>query len=93
MKILTIILTILTVCVAAIYDYKYRKIPNVITFSSMVLGLGLHTLHADFDGFCFSLFGLLAGLGTLVILYLLGVCKSNTIGVAAYIKYISWWCV
>lgn len=64
------LLFILTI--AAIHDAKYRKIPNIITFSAMMAGLIYHVLLSGFQGFLFSIGGSLLGMGLLIAFYLAG---------------------
>jgi prepilin peptidase CpaA len=65
---------------AAVYDVRYRRIPNWITLLGAVLGLVLNTfpgliyqhfLSADWSGFWFSLSGLGLAFGIYVVLYAL----------------------
>ena len=60
---LILVITVTTVLCAAIYDYRSRLIPNVITFAAMLTGLGLHSIHAGWSGLWFSLGGLALGGG------------------------------
>lgn len=69
---LILVITVTTVLGAAIYDYRSRLIPNVITFAAMLTGLGLHSIHAGWSGLWFSLGGLALGGGMLLVFYLLG---------------------
>ena len=57
---------------AAIYDAKYRKIPNILTLSAIVAGLAYHSLLSGFQGFLFSLGGAFLGMGLLIVFYLMG---------------------
>jgi len=61
----------LVVIVAAIYDVRFRRIPNWLVLAGLVLGIGLNTLLFEWSGLRHSLFGL--GLGFLIYfpLYLL----------------------
>lgn len=69
---LILVITVTTVLSAAIYDYRSRLIPNVITFAAMLTGLGLHSLHTGWNGLWFSFSGLALGGGMLLFFYLLG---------------------
>ena len=57
---------------AAIIDAKYRKIPNILTFSTIVAGLAYHFWLSGFEGFLFSLGGAFLGMGLLIVFYLMG---------------------
>lgn len=58
------VVLLMLVLVAAIYDARFRRIPNWLILSGLVLGLGLNTLLYEWRGLRFSLLGL--GLGLLV---------------------------
>jgi prepilin peptidase CpaA len=64
-------LLLLILVISFITDLKDRRILNIITFPTMIIGLAYHTITAGWDGLAFSGFGLLLGLGLLVIPYLL----------------------
>ncbi len=57
---------------AAIIDIRSQKIPNWITFTMTILGLGFHTAVSGFNGLFYSLAGLGTGIGVLIVFYLLG---------------------
>src|SRR6266436_6462147 len=61
----------LVVIVAAIYDVRFRRIPNWLVLAGLVLGIGFNTFLFEWGGLRHSLFGL--GLGLLIYfpLYLL----------------------
>ncbi len=60
------------VLVAAVTDLRWHKIPNALTFPTMVVGLIGHTLGDGLNGFLFSIGGLVLGLGLLLGFYVLG---------------------
>lgn len=62
----------LLLTVSSILDFKYQKIPNFLTFPSMIIGLGSAFLYAGKSGFLFSLAGLALGIFLLIIPYALG---------------------
>lgn len=53
-------------------DLRWRTIPNWLTATSIIIGLGFHTVRNQFAGFVFSLEGAAVGLGLFVILYVCG---------------------
>ncbi|MCG7201680.1 prepilin peptidase [Marinobacter pelagius] len=62
--------TLLFGLLAAVYfDFSSRRIPNVLTFSMIVLGITLHSLGAQWQGAGFALSGLLVGLFCFLPLY------------------------
>ncbi len=65
------VVLVLVVLVAAVYDTRFRRIPNWLVLSGLVLGLGFNTLLFEWRGLRYSLLGV--GLGLLIYfpLYLL----------------------
>ena len=57
---------------AAIYDHRSHRIPNLLTYPTMVIGLAYHCLTSGLDGFLFSAGGLALGIGIFVFPYLIG---------------------
>jgi len=57
---------------AAITDFRWHKIPNMLTFTAMVFGIVGHGVVHGVEGIWFSLGGLLLGLGLLIGFYALG---------------------
>ena len=53
-------------------DLRWRTIPNWLTATSIIVGLGFHTVRNQFAGIVFSLEGAVLGLGIFVILYACG---------------------
>jgi prepilin peptidase CpaA len=58
--------------IAAFSDWRERKIPNLLVYPAMLVGLGYHSSLNGWDGLLFSLSGLCAGLGILLVPHLLG---------------------
>ncbi len=68
-----VLLTIVLVCtatLAAIYDLRYRRIPNWVSLSGIVLGFGCNTLLLGLDGLRGAALGLLCAAVIYVPLYL-----------------------
>ena len=57
---------------AAICDLRYRKIPNVYTFPTMIIALVYFGATRGLNGLLFSAGGMALGMGILLILYLMG---------------------
>ena len=57
---------------AAIYDFRYQKIPNVLTFPTMIIALAYFGVTRGLEGFLFSAGGLGLGIAILIIPYLMG---------------------
>ena len=66
------LLVIAVVLVAAVTDFLWQKIPNLLTFPSMLIGMSGHTLANGWEGLQMSLLGLAVGSGTLIGFYILG---------------------
>lgn len=64
---LTVILTI-----AAISDLRSHKIPNWLTFSTIIAGIIYHTYIKGYQGFLFSVQGVFLGFAFLMVFYLMG---------------------
>jgi prepilin peptidase CpaA len=67
-----IILLIAVLTVSAIFDKKYRKIPNAVIFPTMLAGIIYHSWSHGYQGFLFSLGGTFLGMGLLFALYIMG---------------------
>ena len=57
---------------AAIYDHRSQRIPNLLTYPTMVIGLAYHCLTSGLDGFLLSAGGLALGIGIFILPYLMG---------------------
>ena len=68
---LTIFLSVLLIA-SAIFDLKLQKIPNLLSLPGMLLALSYHSTLNGFDGLLFSAGGIGAGIGLLIIPYLMG---------------------
>ena len=69
---MTLLAVITISSVAAVTDICSRRIPNWLTYSAMLLGVGHHTLANGAQGFFFSAGGLFLGLALLIAFYLAG---------------------
>jgi prepilin peptidase CpaA len=55
---------------AAVYDVRYRRIPNWLTVGGILIGLALNTfLYQGWPGLRFALTGMAAGFGVYFVLY------------------------
>ncbi len=66
------ILLILTVSIAGYSDYRWRRIPNIVTLPSIAAGILVHLILGGWNGLYFSLSGLILGAGLFVIFYIFG---------------------
>jgi prepilin peptidase CpaA len=58
--------------VSAGIDFRRQKIPNLITYPSMVIALCFHGTMRGVDGLLFSLVGLVVGVSIFLLPYLMG---------------------
>ncbi|RMH09616.1 MAG: prepilin peptidase [Nitrospirae bacterium] len=68
---LSVLVTSVVLC-AAVTDWRWHKIPNILTFPAMLTGVIGHTLMHGASGFLFSAEGLFLGIGLLLGFYMLG---------------------
>lgn len=66
----TIVLTVLTI--AVLFDLRFRRIPNWLTFPAMIAGLAFNTYIGGISGLLLSLGGLLVGFGVFIAFYMFG---------------------
>ena len=57
---------------SAIIDFRTQKIPNLITFPTIIIALLYHFFINGIDGLTFSALGLATGIALLIIPYMLG---------------------
>jgi prepilin peptidase CpaA len=69
---MTLIAAIAISSIAAATDIRSRRIPNWLTYSGMLLGVGYHTTVNGAQGFFFGAGGLFLGLALLIVFYLAG---------------------
>ncbi len=65
-------ITFVILLVASVNDLFYRKIPNWLTFSSLLIGIILQSIFRGFEGFGYSLQGVGVGFALTFFLYLAG---------------------
>ena len=76
---LSAIFLILISLIGAFFDWKYRKIPNWLTFGVLFLVVGLNLINHRFEAIFYSLLGFLSGIGILLIPYLLGMMGAGDV--------------
>jgi len=72
LNVLNLIAAMIVSCAAAISDIRSKRIPNWLTYSAMVLGVGYHIILNGGRGFLFGAEGLLLGIFLLIFFYLAG---------------------
>jgi prepilin peptidase CpaA len=58
--------------VAAVQDLRFQKIPNLLTYPTMAIGLACHGMTSGLDGLLFSAGGLALGIGIFILPYFMG---------------------
>lgn len=76
---------------AAYTDAKSRKILNLATFPSIVLGIGFYTITDGVPGLWFSLLGMIVGFMILFIPYLIGGIGAGDVKMLAAIGALGGW--
>jgi prepilin peptidase CpaA len=72
MDIYTIFMVFSLLLVASITDLRSNRIPNLLTFSTMLAGLVYHSVINGLDGLMLSAQGLILGIALLILPYLAG---------------------
>ena len=72
MEIQLIVLLTIVLIIASVTDLRVQKIPNWLTFPTMLSGLIYHSFMNGLDGLLFSGQGLLLGVAILIIPFLMG---------------------
>jgi prepilin peptidase CpaA len=89
-------LLVVLILIAAVYDWKYRRIPNWLTLTGVVVGLGANVMLAGISGAWLSVSG--AGLALLIYLplYALRALGGGDVKLMAAIgalvgPFVWWW--
>jgi prepilin peptidase CpaA len=85
-------LLLLVVLAAALYDVRYRRIPNWLSLAGVVFGLALNTfLYQGWPGMRLSLIGLAVGFGVYFFLYMLHAMGAGDVKLMAAVGAIVGW--
>jgi prepilin peptidase CpaA len=57
--------------IAAVDDLRFRRIPNWLTYSTIMIAVIYHSIMSGFEGFLFSAGGIGVGIAVLIIPYLM----------------------
>jgi prepilin peptidase CpaA len=77
---------------AAVYDVRYRRIPNWLSLSGVLLGLAMNSfLYQGWPGLRISLVGLAAGFGVYFVLYALRAMGAGDVKLMAAVGAIVGW--
>jgi prepilin peptidase CpaA len=86
-----VVLLALVLC-AAIYDVRYRRIPNWLTLSGVLVGIGLNTfLYPVWPGLKFSLLGFGLGFGVYFVLYAMRAMGAGDVKMMAAVGAMVGW--
>lgn len=77
------ILLSLVLAIACVTDLRAQRIPNWLTYPSMCAALVLHGVLGGADGLVFSISGLGAGLGLMLLPFLMGVMGAGDVKLLA----------
>lgn len=72
MKINENAILIAVLVIAAIFDYRFKKVPNIITFPAIAAGISMAFLEKGFMGLSVSIAGLIIGMALLYLPYAAG---------------------
>lgn len=72
MEISLIIFLIIVLIIATVKDIRFRRIPNWLTFPTMIVAIAYHTGMKGLEGFFFSIEGIGVGMAVLILPYLMG---------------------
>ena len=68
-----VFITVVMLVLLAMYsDLRWRKVPNCLTLPAIALGFFLNFVGNSWNGLIFAFFGLLVGMGLLMLPYVLG---------------------
>ena len=77
---------------AAVYDVRYRRIPNWLTAGGVLAGLALNGfLYQGLPGLRFALAGLAAGFGVYFVLYMLRAMGAGDVKLMAAVGAVAGW--
>jgi prepilin peptidase CpaA len=77
---------------AAVYDVRYRRIPNWLSVGGVLIGLALNTfLYQGWPGLRFALIGLAAAFGVYFLLYALRAMGAGDVKLMAAVGAIVGW--
>jgi prepilin peptidase CpaA len=67
-----IVFLVALLSIAAVYDLRFQRIPNWLTFPAMAVSVAGHTTLSGLAGFTFSFSGIALGMAVLIVFYLTG---------------------
>src|SRR5437773_4390353 len=93
-----ILVLLILVLVASVYDLRYRRIPNWLTASGVVAGFAMNAfLYRGWPGVRFSLLGLAVGFGLYFFLYAIHAMGAGDVklmaAVGAVVGWVNWFSI
>jgi prepilin peptidase CpaA len=85
------VLLLIVVLAAAVYDVRYRRIPNWISVGGIALGVFSNSITHGIQGLLFSLAGLVLGFGLYLLLYLIHVMGAGDVKLMGAIGALVGW--
>jgi prepilin peptidase CpaA len=85
------IMLIILLFTAAFFDAKEKKIPNLLTFSVMIIGLILNIIMSSLSGVVFSFYGFIIGVAVFFIPFTLGLMGAGDVKLMAAIGALMGW--
>ena len=82
---------IIAVIIAAIYDIKEKRIPNTLTFPTILTGILLNTVFNGFQGLSFSILGFFTGMALFFIPFALGAMGAGDVKLMGAIGSLMGW--
>ncbi len=79
------VLLIILIVIAFYIDITKGKIPNMLTYSTILVGLSYHLIVGGINGFLFSLIGMLIGFSIFILLYIFGAIGAGDVKLFAAI--------
>jgi len=70
-KIILLFILTIVLLIAAVNDIRFHKIPNWLTYPSIIIGIFYNTINTGFDGLLFSIGGVGVGIGVMILFYLM----------------------
>lgn len=85
------VVLLVTVIIAATYDIKEKRIPNALTFPTIIIGIILNIIFNGFQGLSFSIIGFFTGMALFFIPFALGAMGAGDVKLMGAIGSLMGW--